>query len=174
MSPIGRSASKGFTALELVLVVVLLSLVLFLSLPRLYDVTAGRKLEKAARKMVATIRYARGVAAGTGEIHLLHMDIGTGRYWLSREHAPEEAIPEKEEVLERFTLPASVLFADVETLGAGVVKSGNASIRFFQSGLVETAHIHLKDESNGVLTLILNPVTGSVKVAKEYVVQTKL
>jgi hypothetical protein len=56
-------------------------------------------------------------------------------------------------------------------VGKGLVVSGTASIHFWANGLVETSTIHLRDDRNRDVTLILNPLTGSVEVLKKYVVQ---
>jgi prepilin-type N-terminal cleavage/methylation domain-containing protein len=172
MSPTGSRGNSGFTFLELAIVLVLLGLVLFLAVPRLQDFASGGKLEKAARKMVAVIRHARGLAAGTGMPHLLNLDIEKGRYWISMETSKEGPFAEdKGEALEQHKLPSPIKFKDVETLGKGPVVNGIVSIHFWANGLVETSLIHLRDDQDRNVTLILNPLSGSVEVLNKYVVQ---
>jgi len=171
-SPTGSLNSSGFTFLELALVLVLLGLMSFLAVPSLQDMASGGKLEKAARKITAVIRHARGLAAASGMPHLLTLDVGKGLYWIGPQVSREEPVgDDKLDILEQHTLPSSIKFKDVETVGGGLIVSGTASIHFWANGLVETSTIHLRDDRNRDVTLILNPLTGSVEVLKKYVVQ---
>ncbi|MEW6186455.1 MAG: hypothetical protein AB1585_12040 [Thermodesulfobacteriota bacterium] len=150
----------------------LLGLVLFLAVPPLQDVASGGKLEKTARKMIAVIRHTRGLAAATGMPHLLTLDVEKSRYWIGPEVSREDPLgDEKVEVLEQHILPSSIKFKDAETAGRGLVVSGETSIHFWANGLVEPSTVHLRDDKNRDLTLILNPLTGSVVVLNKYVVQ---
>jgi Tfp pilus assembly protein FimT len=171
-SPIGRRSNSGFTFLELALVLVLLGLALFLAVPPLQEVSSGGKLEKAARKLAAVIRHARGLAAATGTPHLLTLDVKKGLYWIGPEISRKEPVGDDQmDILEQHALPSSIKFKDVETAGQGLVMEGAASIHFWANGLVETSTIHLRDDRNRDVTLIPNPLTGSVEVVKKYVVQ---
>jgi len=177
ISPTGSCGNNGYTFLELAVVLTLLGLVLFLAVPRLQDFASGGKLEKAARKMVAVIRHTRGLAAGSGTPHLLNLEIEKGQYWISTQTSREEpsaeepSAEEKTAAVEHYILPSSIKFKDVETLGKGPVISGTALIHFWANGLVEASFIHLRDEQNHDITLILNPLTGSVEILNKYVVQ---
>ena len=164
-------STKGFTFLELAIVITLLGLVSFLTVPRLQVMLAGNSLERASRNLATIIRYARGLTAGEGTGHLLYIDIEQNRYWLSRVKAGAQGSLEPEEVMERKRLPDSVSFKDVETLGGGLTAKGEAIIHFWTNGLVEMSSIHLENEKGHRITLVINPITGSVVTKEGYVRQ---
>ncbi len=165
---------KGYTLLELTIVLVLLGLVTMLTVPRFQAFISGNEIERAARNMSTVIMHARGLAAGEGRGFLIHIDVAKGAYWVSREIPPgvSNTNPEKEEVVEKWRLPESVKFRDVETLGQGMIGEGEAIIHFWRNGLVETATIHLQDSKERQMTLIVNPITGFVQIEPSYVRQT--
>lgn len=166
---IGKSGNKGFTFLELAVVLTLLALFTVLTVPSLQGMISGNRLERAARNMGAVIRHARGLAAGEGTLYYVRFDLGERKYWLSRERGQYDSDLQHEDVIERRRLPDGVSFKDVETIGKGMIATGETVIHFWSNGLVEMASIHLQDDANRQITLFVNPVTGSVKMEEKYV-----
>jgi prepilin-type N-terminal cleavage/methylation domain-containing protein len=166
---IGKSGNRGFTFLELAVVLTLLGLFSVLTVPSLQGMLSGDKLDRAARNMATVIRHARGLAAGEGTLHYVRFDLGEGKYWLSRERGQLGSDLQHEDVIKRRRLPDGVSFKDVETNGKGMVAKGETVIHFWSSGLVEMATIHLRDDNNRQITLFVNPVTGSVRMEESYV-----
>ena len=65
--PYTSSHRPGFTLLELILVLAVLSLVAAVSAPRLVRSLGGQTLREEARRFIAAAQYARGEAISTGE-----------------------------------------------------------------------------------------------------------
>lgn len=76
------SGTKGFTLLELVVVLVIISVGLVLVAPRFSGTLALLELKGAARDIASGLRYARGRAILTGRETALAVDVETGRYWI--------------------------------------------------------------------------------------------
>jgi general secretion pathway protein H len=167
----GKNSNKGFTLLELALVLFILGLMSIIAVPRVHILLTGENIERAARNLVSVFRYARGLSAGEGVRHFIHIDLENDRYWLSRERQTQRNSSEQEEVVERRRLPDSVTFEDVETLGKGLVSQGEIVIQFWSNGFVETAQIHLRSANNRQLTLTVNPITGMTQIEEGYVRQ---
>jgi hypothetical protein len=72
----------------------------------------------------------------------------------------------------RTRLPDIVRFADVNTLKQGKVTLGVAYTDFYPVGRVDKTTVHLTDERKENLTLVVNPVTGRVKVYEGYQEET--
>ncbi len=171
-SPTGTSGSNGgFTLLELIIVLAVMGLVFSLTVPRFQAALDWNTMDRSTRNLIGVIRNARGSAAGEGVNYFLHFDMSTGRYWMSREVPEGGMLGGKEEIMEKRQLPESVRIKDVETAGKGAVAQGEAVIRFWRNGLVESASIHLENDNKRALTLVVNPVTGAVKVEEGYVRQ---
>lgn len=76
-------AAGGFTLLELIAVLVLISTVLAIAAPSLRGFARGRQTADAAAHLLALTRLARSRAASWGCCHRLNIDPETGTYWLT-------------------------------------------------------------------------------------------
>ncbi|MCF7973100.1 MAG: prepilin-type N-terminal cleavage/methylation domain-containing protein [Phycisphaerae bacterium] len=75
--------SRGFTLLELILVMLILCLTLGLSGPSLKGFFAMRKLEDTGAKIVSLMEYARTQAICEGRVYRFYIDLRGRTYWLS-------------------------------------------------------------------------------------------
>ena len=82
--PTPRS-SRGFTLIELILVMAMLLVVLSLAAPSLARFFRGRDLELEVRRFLALTRYAQGRAVGEGVPMILWLDEEQHRYGLEAE-----------------------------------------------------------------------------------------
>jgi len=78
-------ALAGFTLIELILVMALLSVVLAVSAPALSNFFRGRNIDSEARRIVSLIRYAQTRAVSEGVPMILWMDLRRGTYGLQQE-----------------------------------------------------------------------------------------
>ncbi len=58
---------RGFTLLELIIVLALTALLLSISAPVMYSVLPGLEMRKSVRELTAVMRYARSAAMTSGE-----------------------------------------------------------------------------------------------------------
>ncbi|WP_043739548.1 GspH/FimT family pseudopilin [Thioalkalivibrio nitratireducens] len=73
---------RGFTMIELMVVLVILSVGLVLVVPRFDGALAGLEIKGAARDLASGLRYARGRAIASGEPVGLFVDVEQGLYWI--------------------------------------------------------------------------------------------
>ena len=76
-------APGGFTLLELVLVMVIITTTLGMASVSLRGFFASREVFDAARRFVSLTSYARAQAAAEGRTYRLHLDAENGEYWLT-------------------------------------------------------------------------------------------
>lgn len=158
---------KGFTLIELVVVVLLIGLTMVLSVPRLRYAMLTDDLRGTVRRMVGTVRTLRNEAIREQKVYALHFDLESNRLWAdSADMTDEERIEAHQKA---FQLPKGVRVLDVWRRGKGKEVAGEAVIRFTKKGYMEQSVIHLGAEDGRRFTLIFSPFLGRVKVLEEYI-----
>jgi general secretion pathway protein H len=158
---------KGFTLIELVVVVLLIGLTMVLSVPRLRYAMLTDDLRGTVRRMVGTVRTLRNEAIREQKVYALHFDLESNRLWAdSADMTDEERIEAHQKA---FQLPKGVRVLDVWRSGKGKEVAGEAVIRFTKKGYMEQSVIHLGAEDGRRFTLIFSPFLGRVKVLEEYI-----
>ncbi|GAB4334001.1 MAG: hypothetical protein Kow0099_05940 [Candidatus Abyssubacteria bacterium] len=83
-------ASRGFTLIELVMVMAIISVIAAIVLPRLDPFVPQRRLKSAARLLSGTISLAYGEAISKNKTFRLYFDADKGTYWLTEVEKIEE------------------------------------------------------------------------------------
>src|SRR6185295_7533728 len=156
---------RGFTLVELIMVMALLGMVFGLVWPRLGG--AGTAAT-ASRQLIGMIRTLYVTAPAGQKIYRLYLDMDARTYWAMTVDPDGERAPSEPSLAQRMSLPRDVRFNDMTTVAQGKVAVGRAMIQFFPVGRTERSVIHLSDESQSTLTLVLNPLTGMVQVLDGY------
>jgi type II secretion system protein H len=182
--------NRGFTLLELMVVVAMIGIVAAIAFPRLDPFLPKRRLKSAARLLSGTITMAYGESIAKNKIYRLHMDPSTDTYWITEVTKLEE---EEEsdgavalvfgtsfELLERFDdsgdteetapsepmlapreLPQGVHFASVEVLNNRRTFSDDTQyIEFTPLGTGTPALVNLINDDDEELSLVYDGVTG--------------
>jgi len=162
------SAPRGFTLLELGIVLLLLGLILTLSLPRIREMIGPQDLPSAIRGLIGTIRYAQSQAAMTKQKYRLNLALRENRYWLSVEGNPGKFLREEGSLGKDQSLPRGVRFMGFLHPLRGKVQDGRVSIEFSPTGWVEECTIHLRQGEKEIFTLFIHPLGGKVEVLAGY------
>jgi prepilin-type N-terminal cleavage/methylation domain-containing protein len=169
--------ARGFTLLELVIVLLVLGIFLSVISLRIENVFTGGDLQLASRLIIGRIQTLRGQAAYTRSPQMLglHIDENTIYAIKSPESGPKgtsgPSVPAEQATPEATPLPEGVRLEDVVVLGRGKTQTGEARIRFFANGTTERSLIHLRSEAGNVITLAVNPLTGQVRLYDRYIDQ---
>ena len=159
----GRDAPCGFTLIEIILVILIIGLVTSLVMPRINAFTGG-DLRGTTRHLAGTFRYLTEESATTKKRFRLHYDLKEGTYWVETQNDEGEFVQDGGKKF----LPRGVSFEDVVTLQQGKVTSGESFTDFFPLG-VENTILHLRDRGGHLFSLIVNPLTGRMRVVDRYV-----
>jgi prepilin-type N-terminal cleavage/methylation domain-containing protein len=151
----------GFTLLELILVMVILSTVLAMAAPSLRGFFGSRKTHDEAAQLLALTQYARSAAISEGVTYRLNFDMNKHTYWLTSQKA---GIYEhlKTEFGYVFTFPndITVELEDVEK------DKGDMFLAFTPQGTVTAGTIRLIDRRGLVLEITCPTVTESFSIVE--------
>ncbi|MHC1697122.1 MAG: Tfp pilus assembly protein FimT/FimU [Geobacteraceae bacterium] len=159
---------SGFTLIEMTVVIVILSVIAVVVLPRL-PFAHERDLKTSARTLAASLRYLGDLAISTKQHYRLRITL------LTNEIAVTRVIPEGDELafgdsaLNQLALRDGIVFADIETPRLGKVRAGEAVLDFGPLGVEDLAVIHLKraDDSR-YYTVAVYPGSGRITVLEGY------
>ena len=192
--PISRTGTlinrRGFTLIELILVIALVSVVAVIVLPRLDPFLPERRLKSAVRLLSGTISLAYGEAIAKNKTYRLYFDTLEDRYWISevrvlQEHEDggsglgirlgtqfellqyedgteniEESMP-SEPMFSRKILPDGVHFSSVEiNRGSAATTLDIPYIEFNPLGNASSATIVLVNDDGEQLAVHYDGVTG--------------
>lgn len=147
-----RSYSRGFTLLELVLVMVILTTVVAMVMPNLRGFWAGQRVQNAATEVLTLTRYAHAQAVADGLIYRLNIDATSGKACT-------------------LTMQSGTIFVELGTsLSRGVVMPDETRIEltradgdrshidFFPDGRTEPAVLRINDPmGEGIVIACLAP-----------------
>lgn len=159
---------KGFTLLELVIVIMVIGILGTLLIPRLPDISAS-KLKSASRKMAGTISYLYDRSAARQVVLRMTLDLDKNEYYVSLLNTENQFEETTFTLARRTRLKNTLKVRDARTATQGIVSKGKAFIHFFPGGFTEMTVIHLIDQAENEMTLVTSPLTGKVKIYKGYV-----
>ena len=167
------TSNKGFTIIELVLVIFIIGLVLAMIFPRLPGLDGG-SLRQSSRHFIRTVQVVMNRATSTKRLYRLNYDLENEQYWATVLGPEGEFVPIDATVSRRTRLREPIDLQDVITVRQGRVIEGEAYTQFYPSGLVERTHLHFTDGDEKTITLIIQSLTGRVKILDGYVEEQRL
>ncbi|MEA2039992.1 MAG: type II secretion system protein [Thermodesulfobacteriota bacterium] len=157
---------RGYTFIELTIVILLIGSTLALAIPRFRYSLLTDDLKSTTRKLTAIIKNLRNQAVREQNSLTLHFDLGSNRFWIDSEDMTEE---ERLLIREKATsLPSGVRILDVWSNIKGKKMAGEATILFNKKGYMQPSAIHLGSEDGSKFTLVLSPFLRKVTVLKGY------
>jgi type II secretory pathway pseudopilin PulG len=160
-----RHREAGFTLIEIALVLFFFGVILAYVLPK---VDRSHDVASSARQLIGAIRSVMLAASSSKQTFTLYLDLNRQTYWAMTLDGQSERPPADSALSGQVTLPEQVQFLNVTTSRQGAVTSGVASIRFLPVGRTERAVIRLGAQQAVPLTLMLNPLTGEVRILDGY------
>ena len=158
---------KGFTLIELVVVISLIAIMIGLTMPQIRNALLSDNLKRTALRMTGLVKNLRDEAIREEKTYGLYLDMDRQQYWTGFEAMTEEELALARENAQK--LPDDVKILDVWYKTEGKVSDGEAVILFFKKGYVQPSAIHLGDDADRRMTVVLSPFGGKVKVLDTYV-----
>lgn len=157
--------NKGFTLLELALVIILLSLAAYLVIPSLSRMAKAIELKGTAQKIAGILRYYRLVAIQKGQVHQILIDQG------HKELIVRVLQAEKKEGTEftwmekiKYQIPEGLKLK--EEISPGEYTAELPAIEFYPTGQANGGQILLADAEQKGYRIKISFLTGLVEVEK--------
>jgi prepilin-type N-terminal cleavage/methylation domain-containing protein len=164
-----KMSGRGFTLLELVVVLALIGIMLVVSVPTLHDALIDDQLKATSRKIIGFIRGVRELAVREQQPYFLSIDKNENRIWYEKDtdiEATEDT--EDTEDREELTIPDKVRVSEIWTRSEGVYSDDQNRIWVNRKGYMDQTVLHLRDEDDNVISLHFSPFLGSVTIYDEY------
>lgn len=186
-----RARNHGFTLIEIILVLGIVSMVMALGLPAISRVTYQR-INSQTRRFVGLIRTVRTDAILLNSIYRIVIDIEHNAYWVESqkefklltaadEFSPaekdrkkkkkDEVAPSNFSYAEKYSskpipLPGGVSFDGVLKERDGMLKEGIVYLNFFPNGFNDHAILYLgkEGEVGKGYSLLIHPTSGKVDI----------
>ncbi len=160
----GTSNNRGFTFIEISVVLFIIGLFAAMALPRLTSFLSTAGLNESSSKIAIYLEHMRDESVYKRKTILLKCDLDKKSF--SALTVGEES---KTTVLLRpYKLPDDVKIIDINVGGRGKVSEGEATISFYPGGRSESAFIHIRDNEDQDMTLELSPFSRAVRIHDGY------
>lgn len=166
-STVGKlTDQRGFTLIELGVVVLLLGLVAGLIMP-LFGTWGQDDLLGSARRLAGTVRYLYNEAALTRNEHRLVFNLDNASYQASVLDETGELKPLEGAGSGR-SLLGDARFEDIVITARGRFTTGEVTTLFHPTGWLDETVIHLRDADDRQLSLRFAPLTGAMDLVEGY------
>jgi general secretion pathway protein H len=166
MQHAARSTNRGFTLIEMMVVIIIISLVAAIVIPLLPS-TDTSNLRDTARQLSTVIRYLGDRAVMTKNRYRIKLNLTDNTLVINKIDNGEEVTPEDPFFSRKF-IADGVSIEDIETPRLGKTGEGVINIDFGVAGLGEFLVIHLKGAKGDHFTVTALPYGGKVEVREGY------
>ena len=158
---------SGFTLIELIVVISLMGLMLFFTLPRMGDNPFLDDSKQSSRWLMGKVQMLKESAIRDQKQHSLHFDLDSGLIWETNESMTVE---DREEAAlnSSYSLPDDLRIIDIEYPQKGKVDSGQAEITFYKAGYTDKALVHMQEDDT-YISFLIEPFLSHVQFFEEYV-----
>ncbi len=159
--------ARGFTLIELMVVVALMGIFLSLTIPNFRNAVFIDGARRDCRFIIGMAHKLRNRAAETGKRHMLNISVTNRTIWETRESMTEEERREAEN--DPHFISEDILAVNVERPERGVILNDPAVINFYPGGHSDMVLIRFKDREQESVSILIEPFLPEVKLYDKYV-----
>jgi len=157
----------GFTLIEIAVVMVIISIVMLLVLPRLPS-SDQENLKISARTLASTLRYIQERAATSQTGYHLIVSPGTDIIKINENGADGSAKDPADTLLQKTVVKEGIIVADVRIPRLGKITDGQLRIDVGVAGVRDFITLHLRSADGQFWTVMAFPSGGKVKAFEGY------
>jgi prepilin-type N-terminal cleavage/methylation domain-containing protein len=158
--------NSGFTLIEIVTVLALISITLLIAVPRIPSTLFIDETKKTSRWIITKVQILKDRAAREQKRYALHIDMSIKKMWITHDGMSDEERLAAEQ--NGFKLPPNLRIIDVEFSNNKIISSGQTEISFYPKGYSDQAVIHLENKEEKI-SFRIEPFLSTVKIFEEYV-----
>ena len=162
----GLKQIKGFTFIELIVVISLISIMLFLAIPRFQGNFLSDSTKDVSRWILLKIPYIKDKAAREQKSYILHVSFDSSKLWITDDAMSQDLLQSAEE--NGYQLPENIKLLDVEYPDQEKISVGEADIHFNEEGYSDKAIIHLEKDDNEQFSFLIEPFLSKVRLYNSY------
>jgi prepilin-type N-terminal cleavage/methylation domain-containing protein len=163
---INLRTNSGFTLIEIVTVLALISLTLLIAVPRIPNTLFIDETKKTSRWIITKVQVLKDRATREQKRYALHIDMSIKKMWISNDGMSDEERRAAEQ--KGFKLPPNIRIKDVEFPDNKIISFGQTEIFFYPKGYSDQAVIHLENKEKQI-SFRIEPFLSTVKLFEEYV-----
>ena len=161
-----KAGNKGMTLIEIMVVMILISLMLFFTIPNIQSWVFSGDSRDVTRWLTVKVKVLKENALIDQKTYILHINFDAEKFFITNEAMSEE---EAAKAMENgFSLPETIRVADVEYPGGGIVTTGETEIYFYPRGYSDGAIIHVMTGENEYRSYIIEPFLNKLKTVEGY------
>jgi general secretion pathway protein H len=160
------SKKAGFTLIEILVVMLLITIVFAVTIPRLDSGLVESSKKKTTRWVVNAAGELRGLSVEKQKEYALMVDLGRNRMWFIHADMDEEALAAASE--KAFAMPRSIRIVDIQFPDKERITSGTTQIAFYPSGYSDYAVINLQDDGAQRFAYKIEPLLPKVTVVDQW------
>lgn len=160
--------ARGFSLLELILVLFIMGLSMALIAPAFSRFSKSGELKATARKLSSVLRNSRSEAVHRGEIHQVLFDLPSQSVKIQsfKPDGPEgEGEKERPLRVKTFPIPNRIQIREVKT-PSGRLPSEKPAIEFYPNGSSTGGSFLLEGDYPGAYRIEVHSITGAVRIEK--------
>jgi prepilin-type N-terminal cleavage/methylation domain-containing protein len=159
--------NNGFTLIELIVVISLISLMLFFAVPRFQVDVLSDHTKKASRWIMLQVHALKEKAVHDQKRYVLHLSLDSNRLWVTSEIMSPEEI--QAAAANGYKLSDDIKLLDVEYPGQEKISVGRADIYFYKKGYSDKAIIHMSNNDNEIFSFLIEPFLSRVHLYNKYI-----
>lgn len=157
----------GFTLIEIAVVMVIISMVMLLVIPRLPS-SSQENLKISARTLASTLRYVQERAGTSRTGYVITFIPGTDAIKISEKGADGSVLEPSDTLLQRSPVKEGVVVADVRIPRLGKINDGQVRVDIGVAGVRDFVTVHLRSADGEFWTVMAFPSGGKVKAFAGY------
>jgi prepilin-type N-terminal cleavage/methylation domain-containing protein len=162
----GFERIKGFTLIELIVVISLISIILFFAIPRFQSNVLSDGTKEVSRWMLLKIPNIKERAAREQKTYILHVSLDSNKLWVTHEAMLQEELQSTE--TNGYKLPEDIKLLDVEYPYQEKISVGQADIYFNKNGYSDKVIIHLENDNNEQFSFLIESFLLPVRLYNSY------
>ena len=163
MSPTTRNSgpARGFTLIELCVVLVIISVILAVAIPRYSGFMTRGTMRSEARRIAALVRYLSRESSRSGNVYHLYFDVDKDSYRVAVSAGRGRPVEESTQLTRPRSLPDGIRFKDVAVLWRAGKSQERKTVTFYPKGENDEAIVHFSDfGKKQAYSLYIKPYAG--------------